>query len=91
MKIFPRGVKYVAVSTTVRPVTHTALTDVNKELRKVKGSEWAFGNINNPDPIRMIIKKLPEKSKAGEMFTKLTNLANTDNSEMEIRKIAITI
>jgi hypothetical protein len=91
MIIFPRGVKYVAVSTTVRPVTHTALTDVNKELRKVKGSECAFGSINSPDPMRMIIKKLVEKSKAGDMFTKLTNLANTDNSEMKIRKIAITI
>ncbi|MDO9340114.1 MAG: hypothetical protein Q7T72_06250 [Bacteroidales bacterium] len=89
--IFPRGVKDVAVSTTTRPVTHTALTDVNKESRKVRGRVCALGSINSPDPIRMIIKKLVEKSKAGGMFMELISLANTDISEMAIRKIATTI
>ena len=91
MIIFPREVKDVAVSTTTRPVTHTALTDVNKESRKVKGRVCAFGSINSPAPIRMIIKKLVEKSRAGGMFIELISLASPDISEMAIRKIAITI
>ncbi|MFA5819904.1 MAG: hypothetical protein WC854_11605, partial [Bacteroidales bacterium] len=77
--------------TTTRPVTHTALTDVNKESGKVKGIVCAFGSINSPDPIRMIVKKLVENSKAGGMFMELINLANTDISEIAIRNIAITI
>jgi len=77
------------VSTTTRPVTQTALTDVKKESRKVKGRVCALGSINSPEPIRMIVKKLEEKSKAGGMFIELISLAKTDISEMAIRKIAI--
>jgi hypothetical protein len=87
--IFPRGVKNVAVSTTIRPVTHTALTEVKNESRKVNGRVWAFGNINKPEPIKMMIRKLELKSKAGGTFMELTSLASTDISEIAMRKIAI--
>jgi len=86
--IFPRGVKAVAVSTTIRPVTHTALTDVNNASRKLSGILWALGSINNPDPIKIIIRKLLEKSSAGGIFIELINLANTDISEIAIINIA---
>ncbi len=86
--IFPRGENTVAVSTTIRPVTQTALTEVNNESRKVRGITWAFGSINNPDPIKIIIRKLPEKSSAGGTFIELITLANTDISEIAIINIA---
>ena len=38
----------------------------------------------------MIIKKLVEKSNAGGIFMELINLANTDISEIAIRKLAKT-
>jgi len=87
--VFPRGVKNVAVSTTIRPVTHTALTEVKNESRKVNGKVWAFGNINKPEPIKMMIRKLELKSKAGGTFMELTSLASTDISEIAMRNIAI--
>lgn len=87
--IFPRGVKNVAVSTTMSPVTHTALTDVKNEFRKDNGRVWAFGNINKPVPINMIIRKLKLKSNAGGTFIELTKIVRADISEIAIRKIAI--
>jgi hypothetical protein len=85
--IFPRGVNDVAVLTTTSPVTQTALTDVNRESRNVNGIVCALGIINSPEPIRIITKKLAENSKAGGTFIELTNLENTDISEIAIRKI----
>ena len=79
------------MSTTTRPVTHTALTEVKKESTYDKGSVCALGSINKPEPISMITKKLDEKIKAGGIFIELINLSNPDISEMAIRKIAITI
>jgi len=89
--IFPRIVKEAAVSTTTRPVTHTALKEVNKESRYDKGIVCALGSINKPEPIKIIIKKPDEKIKAGGIFFELMNLSNPDNSETARRKIAITI
>jgi len=83
-------VKEVAVSTTTRPVTQTALTAVKKESRYDIGRVCALGSINKPEPIRMIIKKLDEKIKAGGIFTELINRNGLDISEMAIRKIAVT-
>jgi len=83
-------VNEVAVSTTTRPVTHTALTAVKKESRYENGIVCALGSINKPEPIRIIIKKLDEKIKAGGIFTELINLNGRDISEMAIRIIAIT-
>jgi hypothetical protein len=83
-------VNELAVSTTTRPVTHTALTDVNKESRNVNGSSCALGSNNSPVPISMIIIKLDEKINAGGMFTELINLSSPDISEMVIRKIAVS-
>jgi hypothetical protein len=80
----------VAVSTTTRPVTHTALAAVKKESRYDIGSVCALGSINKPEPISMIIKKLDEKIKAGGIFIELINLKVPDISEMAIRKIAAT-
>lgn len=58
---FPKGVKTVAVSTTIKPVTQTALTEVNRASRNDKGCIVAFGSINNPLPIAIINKKLIAK------------------------------
>lgn len=38
MKAWPSGVKYVAVSTTMSPVTHAALVDVNSASSQDSGS-----------------------------------------------------
>jgi len=84
-------VNAVEVSTTTRPVTHTALTEVKKESRYDKGSECALGSINSPDPIKMIIKKLVEKIMAGGMFIELKIKNKPDILEIPIRKIATTI
>lgn len=71
MMILPNVVNAVAVSTTINPVTHTALVDVNKASRKEIGWICALGSINNPEPIMMINKKLNTNSKAGGMFKEL--------------------
>ena len=38
MKAWPHPVKYVAVSTTMRPVTHTALVAVKRASSQPRGS-----------------------------------------------------
>jgi len=86
----PRIVNDVAVSTTTRPVTHTALTAVKKESRNDIGNVCALGSINKPEPISIIIKKLDEKIKAGGIFIELINLNDLDISEIAIRNIAVT-
>jgi hypothetical protein len=79
------------VSTTNSPVTQTALTEVKKESRYDKGSVCALGSINKPEPISMIIKKLDEKIKAGEIFLELMKLSDLEILEIAIRKIAVMI
>jgi hypothetical protein len=49
------------VSTTTRPVTHTALTEVNRESSQDKCPVCTLCSINNPDPSRIITMKLVEK------------------------------
>jgi hypothetical protein len=68
---FPKGVKTVAVSTTIKPVTQTALTEVNRASRNDNGCIVAFGSINNPLPIAIINKKLKAKIMEGERFNLL--------------------
>ena len=91
MIIFPRVVNAVDVLTTVSPVTHTELTDVNKESRKDKGTVCALGSINIPAPIIIKAKKLVEKIKAGEILTTLIILNNPDISVIATSMIAIMI
>ena len=78
----------MAVSTTTRPVTQTALTDVNNEFRKDRGCVCAFGSKRSPAPIIIMMKKLLEKSKAGGIFIELISLASSDISEIAMMKIA---
>jgi len=88
--IFPRVVNAVEVSTTTRPVTHTALAEVKKESRKDNGRACALGSNNSPEPISIITRKLVAKIKAGGILIELIILARLDISERPIRKIAIT-
>lgn len=69
--IFPVVVKVVAVFTTVRPVTQTALTEVKSESRNDKGPVRALGIIKSPDPIRIIRRKLSENKREGGNLTEL--------------------
>jgi hypothetical protein len=89
--IFPRVVNPVAVSTATRPVTQTALTEVKRESSQDKGTKCALGSINSPDPIKIIIRKLAEKIKAGGIFTELIILCKPDISEIPMSMIAKTI
>ena len=86
--VFPRVVNAVEVSTTIRPVTHTALAEVKKESRKDNGRVCARGSINIPEPISMITRKLVAKSNAGGIFIELITFARVDISESPIRKAA---
>jgi hypothetical protein len=79
------------VSTTISPVTHTALTDVNRESRKDNGIVCAFGSNSSPEPTKMTIKKLAEKRRAGGIFIELINFAKPGISEIVMVRIAITI
>jgi hypothetical protein len=51
-------VKKVPVSTTIRPVTHTALVEVNIASMSVIPECVALGSINNRNPITIMAKKL---------------------------------
>lgn len=54
-----------ATSTDVSPVTHTALVDMNSESTHDMPFTVQRGNINNPVPIIMIIRKLAAKISEG--------------------------
>jgi hypothetical protein len=64
----PKVVKYAAVSTTIRPVTQTALVDVNKASIGERYLVVAFGNLSRKAPTRIIKMKLLTNSKAGLVF-----------------------
>jgi PIN domain nuclease of toxin-antitoxin system len=51
----------VPVSTTINPVTQTALVEVNKASRYEISSWVALGKINKSEPIKIITKKLAIK------------------------------
>ena len=57
----PVNVKVVPVSTTVNPVTHTALVEVNKASVKLIPSYVALGNLSKTAPNKMMNKKLAAK------------------------------
>jgi hypothetical protein len=79
------------VSTTTSPVTQTALTDVKKESIRLIGTVCELGNISNPVPATIIIKKLIEKTKAGGIL-KFVMLSNSlFISERHSRKIVDNI
>ena len=62
---WPTKVKSVAVSTTVKPVTQTALVEVNKALVKVIPLVVELGSIKRNAPDKAKIKKLPTNTIAG--------------------------
>ena len=63
--VCPSKVKSLAVSSTINPVTHTALVDVNKASVKEIPAVVAFGSNNKNAPIKIMAKKLPTKTMAG--------------------------
>ena len=54
----PKVVKYEPVSTTIRPVTQTALVEVKSASRSPIPSCVALGNISKPVPTNIIPRKL---------------------------------
>ena len=58
MTICPNWVKKLPVSTTIRPVTQTALVEVNKASISVIPEWVALGSISNITPITIMDKKL---------------------------------
>ena len=62
---WPTMLKSAAVSTTVRPVTHTARVAVKRALVKVIPFVVALGSISKKAPIKTKIIKLPTKTMAG--------------------------
>ena len=62
---WPIIVKSAAVSTTVKPVTQTALVAVKSALVKVIEPVVALGSISKKAPIKTKIIKLPTKTIAG--------------------------
>jgi hypothetical protein len=65
----PKGVKCDAVSTTIKPVTHTALAEVNKASRDEIPLYVAIGNFKKKPPNRIKNAKLPTNKIPG--FTTL--------------------
>ena len=61
----PTTVKAVEVSTTAKPVTQTALVEVNNALVNVIPFVVALGSINKNPPVKAKIIKLPTKTIAG--------------------------
>ena len=66
--VSPIGVNVVGISTGLNPVTHTALVETNKESTQPMPSIVLFGSINKPEPIIIIVIKLPASIKAGFVF-----------------------
>ena len=64
----PIGVNCEAVSTTVNPVTQTALVEVKKASIKRIPFVVEFGSNNRPVPIKIINRKLPAKRAKGLNF-----------------------
>ncbi len=65
MTVCPKKVKSVAVSTTIRPVTHTALVAVKKASVKLMEPGVAAGSSSSSAPTTMMPAKLPTKRLAG--------------------------
>jgi hypothetical protein len=85
----PIIVKEASVFTTERPVTHTALTEVNIVSRKLICTVLEFGSNSIPAPITIIIMKLDEKISAGGKLTELTRSKKRDISRIASMKPAI--
>jgi hypothetical protein len=85
--IFPRVVNRVAVSTAVKPVTHTALVEVKKALVKEMG-EWVdCGIISRNAPLMMINPKLITKSWAGLNIFDIHSIRNLDISRINRKNV----
>ena len=67
MTVSPIGVNVADTSTGTKPVTHTALVEVNKASThdNTTPSTVQRGNNNNPVPIRIITKKLTARINDG--------------------------
>jgi len=63
--IFPKKVKQNSVSTTVNPVTQTALVEVKRESIMLIPFVVAFGSSKSKVPEIINIKKLITKTRAG--------------------------
>ena len=83
MMIFPKTVKSLEVSKTVRPVTQTALVAVKSASRGRMPFTVAFGIIKNPAPINIIPKKLRMNSCAGLMTVFLKSIFKLEKSRMK--------
>jgi hypothetical protein len=55
----PNRLNVAATSTVTKPVTHTALTEVNRASIYVRWTpeRWANGNVRNKEPSRIMTKK----------------------------------
>lgn len=90
MAIWPEVVNAEEVSSTIKPVTQTALVDVKSASRNEMGCVQAFGSIKNPEPIMMMSKKLKTKSRDGGISNDIIFDRNLLLSE-KIINIEITI
>jgi hypothetical protein len=78
------------VSTTISPVTQTALVDVNNASINEIPLYVAFGSINNKVPARIIDKKLKIKSCAGFKYVRVKFNFNSKNSLINDKMTAKT-
>ena len=75
----PIGVKTVAVSTTVNPVTQTALVDVKRASRKLIPLYVAKGNCNSTAPTKTRNKKLQTNKISGFIRRRIMTKTCLDN------------
>jgi hypothetical protein len=85
----PIIVKEASVFTTERPVTQTALTEVNMVSKKLICMVLEFGSNSIPAPIIIIAIKLDEKIRAGGKLTELTISKKREISRIDSMKPAV--
>ena len=86
--ICPNWVKKLPVSTTIKPVTQTALVDVNIASINVIPECVALGRANNIPPITIKMKKLKINNWAGLKIALLKFILMADSSRIKTRIIA---
>lgn len=84
----PRLVNAVAVSTTISPVTQTALVDVKKASIMLMPFVVAFGNSSNAVPIKIRKMKLPTIIIAGLSVGRSIEMLLRENSIIKTRAVA---
>jgi hypothetical protein len=82
-------VKKLPVSTTTKPVKHTALVEVNNASINEIPEFAALGSINTNEPITMMIKKLKTNNCAGLIRPLLKLNFNAEISRRKTKIIAI--